>query len=134
MSKDETVPNLDIVKFSYSLQTTHFRKSHIDDFTQPAKWFGDKALKDEKPHRDFIGKNPSKCRELYGLGRVLKSINVDFGFDSLDNHVWIKQTNLSCSECKPMAVCLNCGSLILNGKFIPYTDLKLQAKPKSNEV
>lgn len=125
---DKKDKKVEIPKFSYSLQTTHFRKSHKGDISNPVKHFGHKVLNDEEPHIDYIGKNSSICRELYGLGLTIKNkLGIDLGLGSLDNHIWIPQTNLSCPDCPEngkIHVCLNCVSILINNMFIPYTELK----------
>ncbi len=109
----EPVPEYDI-----SLQHTHFRK----DDPIAISTFGKKKVNAETSHWDEIGKNPSICRKLYGLGSILNDLNMGFNFNNLDNHVWIKQLNTKSN--KTMQICFNCGSLKIDGRFIAYTDLK----------
>jgi hypothetical protein len=111
--EEEPVPEFDI-----SLFHTNFRKDH--EFA--VKYFGKKIVEKEEPHRHVIGANRSICKKLYGLGSILNGFNMGFQFNDLGNHVWIKQENLK----KPgttLKICLNCGSLNIDGKFIPYTRL-----------
>ena|ERR1044071_9436349 len=108
----EPIPEWDI-----SLMHTHFRKDH----DEAVKYFGKKVVEAESPHRSEIGKNPSICRKLYGLGHILNETTL-FHFNALDNHVWLPQPNLKSD--KLMHICFNCGSLKIDGRFIPYTDLK----------
>jgi len=110
-----------IPEYDYSFNHTHF---HNDKLTHTAdNLFGAKIIDNETPHKDVIGVNKDICRKLYGLGQVLEKQGIKgFKLGPLDNHVWLYQTNLKDGE--PMKVCFNCGSLILNNKFIPYTDLK----------
>jgi len=124
--KKEPIPPYD-----YSLNHTHFHKKWSTLGTavtryvnlEVAKFFGQKTINDEGAHKDEIGKNIDVCRKLYGLGNTLKEQGIKgFNLGSLENHVWIPQVNLKDGE--PMRVCLNCGSLMLNGRFIAYTDLK----------
>ncbi len=46
------------------------------------------------------------------------------GLTEYSNHIWLAQINESDLDKQVMKVCLNCGSLVIDGKFIPYTDLK----------
>ena len=108
-----------IPEWDMSLMHTHFRKEY--DFA--VKDFGSKVVDAEKPHRSEIGKNPSICRKLFGLGSILNDLNIGFHFNDLENHVWLPQMNLK-NRKKIMHICFNCGSLKIDGKFIPYTDLK----------
>jgi hypothetical protein len=106
---------------SFSLQHTHFRKHH----KFATKYFGEKILDSEKPHISVIGKNKDVCKKLYGLGQVLKQrLGIDIGLNSLGNHVWLSQLNLSDPHNSIIHVCLNCGSFIIDDEFIPYTRLK----------
>ena len=118
MLQDAEPPKEPIPEYDMPIMHTHFRKEH--DFA--VKDFGKKVVDSELPHWDVIGKNPSICRKLYGLGSILNDIGLVFNFDTLDNHVWLPQLNLKTN--KRMFVCFNCGSLKMNGRFIPYTDLK----------
>lgn len=121
--RKKTVPPYDI-----SLQHTHFRKDHKFDDSNPVKYFGDKIIKEEGAHWDEIGKNPSICRKLYGLGQVVKQrLGIDLRLGSLDNHVWFTQVNRLCPDDPEngiIRICFNCGSLLINNEFIPYTELK----------
>ncbi len=112
-AEKEPVPEWDI-----SLMHSHFKKGD----TLAYKEFGKKVVDSEAPIRSVIGKNPSVCKKLYGLGSILNDLNIGFAFTGLDNHVWIKQENLK-TPGKMMKICFNCGSLQIDGKFIPYTDL-----------
>ena len=111
-------PKEPVPEYDMPIQHTHFRKEHIGAI----KTIGKKKIDAESAHWDEIGKNPSKCRELYGLGGTLNDLNIGFHFNSLDNHVWLPQPNAKSN--RMMKVCFNCGSLVIDGRFIPYTDLK----------
>ena len=106
-------------KFEMPIEYTHFRKDH--EFA--VKEFGHKVIKAEGRHWDQIGKNPSTCKKLYGIGHILNDLpGFEFSFNNYGNHVWLPQPNLK--DDNTMYVCFNCGSLMINKKFIPYTDLK----------
>jgi hypothetical protein len=115
----EEKPEVVVPPYSFSLQYTKFPKALTPEMQ---KYFGTKAA--GKPHMDYIGNNPSICRELYGLGY---SINQRFGnqglYTEFSNHIWIPQTN-ELTPHERMSVCMDCGSLIMNEKFYAYTDLK----------
>lgn len=111
-------PKEPIPEYDMPIQHTNFRKNHV----VAIKYFGKKTIDNETPHWDEIGKNPSICRKLFGLGSILNDLNMGFHFNSLDNHVWLPQPNTKSDRL--MHICFNCGSLKIDGRFIPYTDLK----------
>jgi hypothetical protein len=113
MSEQNPIPEWDM-----SLMHTHFRKEPF-----AVKEFGKKVVDQELPHRSEIGKNPSICKKLWHLGGILNGLGIGFAFNDLDNHVWLAQMNLKDRK-KIIHICFNCGSLKIDGKFIPYTDLK----------
>lgn len=108
-----------VPEYDMSIQHTHFRKG--DTFAH--KEFGKKIVDAEGPHWDVIGQNKSICKKLYGFGGTLNDLGLGFRFTEFDNHVWLAQPNLK-SKDRLMHICLNCGSLKLEGKFVPYTELK----------
>ena len=112
-------PNEPVPEWDMSLMHTHFRKEH--GFA--VKEFGKKVIDSEAPHRSVIGTNRSICKKLFGLGHILNDIGLGFAFNDLDNHVWLSQRNLKDPN-KLVKICFNCGSLKIDGKFIPYTDLQ----------
>ena len=111
-------PKEPIPEWDMSLMHTHFRKEPF-----AVKEFGKKVVDPEVPHRSVLGTNRSVCRKLYGFGGILNDLNIGFHFNELDNHVWLPQMNLK-NRKKIIHICLNCGSLKIDGKFIPYTDLQ----------
>ena len=114
----KSIPEFDIPLFH-----TKFRKDDIK-YPEIVKEVGLKVLKDEAPHRSIIGNNPSICKKLFGVGQVLNDLpGFGFNFRTIDNHIWLPQPNLKANN-KIMDICLNCGSLLIDNKFIPYTDLK----------
>jgi hypothetical protein len=110
-------PKIEVPQYSFSLQRTRFpEKIQLDIETV----FGSKAA--GKPHMDYIGKNKDGCRKRLGLGYTLQSLNINgqslnLGLTEYSNHIWINQTNEV--DGKPMKVCLDCGSLWINNKFVP---------------
>lgn len=116
-------PKEPIPEYDISLMHTHFRKGDIE-YNDIVKDIGLKKLQKESAHWNEIGQNKSVCRKLYGLGSILNDLKLGFNFNGLDNHVWIKQLNTKTN--KVMSICFNCGSLKIDGKFIPYTDLEKQ--------
>jgi len=116
--QDAEPPKEPVPEYDMPIMHTHFRKEPF-----AVKEFGKKVVDSELQHWDEIGKNPSICRKLYGLGSILNDLpGLGFNFDNLDNHVWLPQLNLKTN--KRMFVCFNCGSLKMGSRFIPYTDLE----------
>ena len=121
MSKETFNPpkeelNIDIPEHSNRFMESRFRS----DYKFAIKDFGAKAIKDEIPHKDVIGKNPSVCRSLYGIGYAFKKQGIDMGLNEYSNHVW-----LPCStEQTRKEICFNCGSMFISGKFYSYLDLE----------
>jgi hypothetical protein len=110
-------PKEELPEYRYSLQYTNMPKKLR---YWAIKEFGIKVAGDK--HFAHIGKNSSICRKLYGLGYSIQKHFGNMGFTEYSNHVWLRQINEV--DGKPMQVCMNCGSLFINDKFIPYTELK----------
>lgn len=113
-----------IPPYKFSLQYTKMPKQ-LKDWA--IKEFGVKSS--GKKHSEFMGKNVSICRKLLGLGAIIQSLTIDgkrlnLGLGPYSNHCWLPQINEADPDRKMMQVCLNCGSLFINDKFIPFTELK----------
>jgi len=119
-----TEKKIKIPPYKYSLHYTTF-PTKLKDWA--IKEFGVKAA--GKPHADYIGKNVSICRKLLGLGSTIQAIVLDgkklnLGLGPYSNHCWLPQVNEADPDRKIMNVCLNCGSLMIDKQFIPFTELK----------
>jgi hypothetical protein len=108
-------------KYTYSLQYTKFRKTDpLKDYA--TSFFGKKVFEDEEPHMNYIGKNIDMCRKLLGIGQVFAKLGYDIGLNDYDNHIWLPQANESDNN-KRIYVCMNCKSIMNDGKFVPVTAL-----------